>query len=225
MNHIIPLLTAKQKKFYEALKRFIEKTSEAPTVVELMRMMKFSSPRAVTQYLTTLERKGLIRRARYAKRGITLVAQGPRGGETVTIPVIASAGCDNVSVLAEQGYNDFVCVSSELLQGRKRERVVSVKAVGDSMVEAGVRDGDYVLVEVTQGVSDNDLVVAIIDNFAVIKKIEFANNAVVLKPVSNDPIYRPIILRQDFKIFGRVLDIVRMPQAGDLEIVPLYSGA
>ena len=72
--------------------------------------------------------------------------------------------------------------------------------------------------------TENDLVVAVIDGFAVIKKIEYANNAVILRPVSKDPRHKPIILRRDFRIFGKVIDVIRMPQKGDLEIVPIYQG-
>ena len=90
-------------------------------------------------------------------------------------------------------------------------------------MDAGVKNGDYVLVEVTEAVSPNDLVVAIIDSFAVIKKIEFANNAVILNPVSSDPQYKPIILRRDFRIFGKVIDVIRIQPKAELEIVPLYQ--
>jgi SOS-response transcriptional repressor LexA len=93
------------------------------------------------------------------------------------------------------------------------------------MLDAGIRPGDYVLVEMTESVNDNDLVVAIVDSFAVIKKIEFASNAVILHPVSSDPQYKPIILRRDFQIFGRVIDVIRLEKkTQDIEIVPLYRG-
>jgi repressor LexA len=218
-----PRLTEKQKEFYEALKRLIEKKGESPTVAELVRLMKFSSPRAVTQYLESLERKGLIERRRYERRGIRL--KEPSGmGTTISIPVIASAGCDNVNVFAQRNFGDYICVATELIKGIDKDKVVCVKAVGDSMVDAGIKQGDYVLVEVTEAVSPNDLVVAIVDSFAVIKKIEFANNAVILRPVSSDPQYKPIILNRDFRIFGKVIDVIRIQPKSDLELVPLYSG-
>jgi repressor LexA len=221
-------LTEKQKKFYDSLKRMIEKSGESPTVAELVRLMKFSSPRAVTQYLESLERKGLIERRRYERRGIRLV--GSEDGDsmsgsvaTIDIPVIASAGCDHMAIFAQRNFGDYICVATSLLQGVKKDNVVCVKAVGDSMVDAGIKTGDYVLVEVTEGVNEGDLVVAIIDGFAVIKKIEFATNAVVLRPVSSDPQYKPIILRRDFQIFGKVIDVIRMKPKDDIEIVPLYT--
>ncbi|MEK7554950.1 MAG: transcriptional repressor LexA [Patescibacteria group bacterium] len=220
----IERLTAKQRSFYEELRSFIERNGEAPTIAEFMKIRKLASPRAVTQYLDILERKGLIVRERYGTRGIKLRnSHIEQEFKTVLVPVIASAGCDNVSVLAEQNFNDYICVSSELLKGRPKERVVSIRAIGASMDEAGVNDGDYVLVEHTEAVESDDLVVAVIDGFAVIKKISFANNAVILSPVSSDPKYKPIILRRDFRIFGKVIDIIRMPQKGDLEVVPIYT--
>ncbi len=224
MSNAITLLTKKQKIFYERIKTYIGKKGEAPTVAELVKMTKASSPRAVAQYLIALERKGLIERSRYQRRGIVLKdGKDAFGAVTVTLPVIASAGCDNLGVLAQRAFDDFICVSSELLQGKRKEQIVSIKAVGDSMDEAGISEGDYVLVELTDAVEENDLVVAIVDSFAVIKKIEYANNAIILRPVSSDPKYKPIILRKDFRIFGRVVDVIRMPAKGDLEIVPLLS--
>lgn len=213
-------LTAKQKRFYEAVKKYIAQRRQAPTMMELTKMLKFSSPRSVTQYLTALERKGLLTRSRYQRRGIRLADD--RQSVTVTVPVIASAGCDNTSIFAQRSYGDYVCIASEMLQGRPREGVVCIKAVGNSMADAGINEGDYVLVEATQAVFENDLVVAVIDGFAVIKKLEFTANALILRPVSSDPAYKPIIARRDFQIFGKVLDVIRMPQRGDIEIVPIY---
>ncbi len=224
METALQRLTASQKKFYETLKSFINKRGHSPTVSEMVKLMKFSSPRSVTQYLESLEEKGLIRRWRYKNRGIELLGlTGLTSTETVNIPVIASAGCDQMSIFAEHNFDDYICVDKLLLKDRPRERMVSIRAIGDSMDEAGVRDGDYVLVEVTENLVDNDVVVAVIDNFAVIKKLAIANNAVILNPVSSDPTYKPIILRRDFKLFGKVVDIIRKPQSGEIEVVPIYE--
>ncbi len=226
-------LTEKQKRFYDGLRRLIERNGESPTVAELVRLMKLSSPRAATQYLESLERKGLIERRRYEHRGIRLRyadgvdGAGARVPMTVQIPVFGSAGCDNMAVFAHRNLGDYICIATELLQGRKKDNVVCIKAVGDSMLDAGIKEGDHVLVEVVEqgadAVATGDLVVAIVDSFAVIKKLEFADNAIILRPVSSDPQYKPIILKRDFRIFGKVIDVIRVQPKGELEIVPLYS--
>ncbi|MFH0890516.1 MAG: transcriptional repressor LexA [Candidatus Liptonbacteria bacterium] len=224
MNKIISSLTEKQRKFYEVLKSYADRHGEAPTIQEMARSLKLSSPRSISQYLMVLEKKGLIQRSRYERRGIrVLELENEKSKEEVEVPVIASAGCDNVNVFAQSSFDEFLCVASDLLQGRKKESVVGIRAVGDSMKDAGINENDYVLVEITQAIYEEDLVVAIIDGFAVIKKIQFANNAIILHPVSSDPQYKPIIVNRNFQIFGKVIDIVRAPQKGDLEVVPLYS--
>ncbi len=207
-------LTPKQQRFYVVLKKYMEKKGEAPTVLELQELLDISSPRGVVQYLEALEKKGLILRPKGEARGIKLVAEKDNGPK-VEIPIFASAGCDNVMTMAERVFDEYVCVAQDLLRG--------IKASGTSMEDAGINDGDYVLVEMTENIRDNDLVVAIIDSYAVIKKIEYANNAVILRPVSSDPAFKPIILHRDFRIFGKVIDILRTPQQGELDIVPLYS--
>lgn len=217
-------LTPKQEKFLKTLASYIKSHKEAPTVAEMMRLNKCSSPRAVTQYLEALERRGVIRRGRYEARGIELIQGDKDQGGEVRLPVIASAGCDNASVLAERTFDDYLCVPRSLMAGRPTDSIVIVKAVGDSMTDAGINNGDRVLVEITESVSPGDLVVAIVDSNAVIKKLEVLNNAIVLHPVSPDPQYRPIILRRDFKIFGKVVDVLRTEnQSGDLDVVPLVA--
>ena len=224
MNKIILSLTEKQRKFYEVLKSYADRHGEAPTIQEMARSLKLSSPRSISQYLMVLEKKGLIQRPRYERRGIrVLELENDKPKEEVEIPVIASAGCDNVNVFAQSSFDEFLCVASEMLQGRRKDNVVGIRAVGDSMKDAGINENDYVLVEMTQAIYEEDLVVAIIDGFAVIKKIQFANNAIILHPVSSDSQYKPIIVNRNFQIFGKVIDIVRAPQKGDLEVVPLYS--
>lgn len=215
-------LTTKQKRFYDALKTYMSKHKEAPTIDELMELMDISSPRGVVQYLEALEKKGLILRSKGEARGIHIV-EVEEDKPKVEIPVFSSAGCDNVLTMAERIFDEYVCVAKELLHGREKKQVVGIKASGDSMVDAGINNGDYILCEITEDIRDNDLVVAIINSYAVIKKIEYANNAVILKPVATDPQYKPIILHRDYRIFGKVIDILRTPQKGELEVVPLYS--
>src|SRR3990167_2476890 len=107
----LSLLTAKQQLFYKTLVKYTTRHGRAPTIAELMVRHKLSSPRSVTQYLESLERKGLILRERYGQRGIKILDPEGKGVETVTIHVISSAGCDNVNVFAERSFTDFICVA------------------------------------------------------------------------------------------------------------------
>lgn len=215
-------LTKKQREVFELIKGRILKRGESPTLAELREKLEAKSMRTVTQYLEALQRKGLIRRDRYVARGIRLIENEEQSGEMVQVPVFASAGCGSPSVIAERTFDEFVTVTKDFAEGKKNNLFV-IRAMGNSMVDAGIRDGDMVLVEMTSDVRDNDLVVAIIDDTAVIKKIMHANNAVILNPVTHDPKFHPIILKRDFQIFGKVVKTIKVERGDDYQIVPLVE--
>lgn len=212
-------LTRNQQRVYEFIRDYLTEHGQSPTLTEIAEAIKARSLRSVTQYLESLERKNLIRRERYAKRGIRLVEDESPFEEVVQVPVFASAGAGSPSIIAERTFDEFIPVSRELVDGK--ENVFVIKAIGSSMVDAGINDGDFILTERTQNVETGDLVVAIIDDTAVIKKINFANNAIILNPVTSDKSHRPIIMRRDFKVFGKVIDVIRVEKIDDYEIVPL----
>ncbi|MEK7498780.1 MAG: S24 family peptidase, partial [Patescibacteria group bacterium] len=85
-------------------------------------------------------------------------------GETVQLPVFASAGCGSPSVIAERTFDEFIEVASNLITGKKKANLFVIRAMGNSMNEAGIEDGDYVLVEriVDMEYEMGDTVVAII---------------------------------------------------------------
>lgn len=212
-------LTSNQQQVYDFIKTRIYQDGQAPTLGEIAAEIDAGSLRSVTQYLEALERKSLIKRNRYAQRGIELVERGD--GEFVTLPVFASAGCGSPSIIAERTFDEYVTVAKKFLQGQQGDLFV-VRASGRSMVDAGIADGSYVLVKMTENVGPGDLVVAIVDDTAVIKKISFADNAVILSPVSKDKSYQPIIIMdRDFKVFGKVVQVINLETLDDYEVVPL----
>lgn len=133
--------------------------------------------------------------------------------EFISLPVVASAGCDSGNVFAEERVEEYVTIDRRFLpKGKTANDTVAVRAVGESMNDAGINDGDLVLVEKLRPgeARENDRVVALLNNTLIIKSIHFTPNAVVLRPQSKDPQYRPIIAREDIAIPGRVIDVVRM---------------
>lgn len=214
-------LTRNQEQVYQFIKTRIMQDGQAPTLGEIAKEIDAGSLRSVTQYLEALERKSLIKRNRYAQRGIELIDKAGEDKEFVTLPVFASAGCGSPSIIAEQTFDEYVTVAKGFLQGQSSDLFV-IKASGRSMVDAGIPDGSYVLVKMTDNVSAGDLVVAIVEDTAVIKKISFADNAVILSPVSSDKSYQPIIiLDKEFKIFGKVIKVIKLEAEDDYQVVPM----
>ncbi|HEX8974141.1 MAG TPA: transcriptional repressor LexA [Patescibacteria group bacterium] len=202
-------LTAKQRRVYSFVCDFIESRGISPTVTEIAQHLGVSSLRTVTQYLESLQRKNLITRLKHQSRGIRLLNQAGVVPQTITLPVVSSAGCDNLSVFAEENYDEYITLDKDFLGGKNPSDMVAVKAVGDSMVDAGISSGDLVLTEKTFDIAEKDNVVAVVDGMAVIKQIRFTPNAIILHPMSHDPQYRPIIMKKDFQVFGKVIDVIK----------------
>lgn len=213
------LLTFKQQRILDALKVHLARWGEPPTLEQLRSTLGFQSLRTVTQYLDILERKGYLVRKRGVSRNIELRnADGAWG--TVSIPVIASVGCDDLSVFAQEEREEFLQVDKKIVE--ESGEIVAVRAVGDSMVDAGIHNGDYILVQFTDHAENGDRVAAIVGDMVTVKRYEKKDGVVVLWPESKDPKYKPIILHEDFKIAGKVLCVIPRPQEM-MEVVPLAS--
>ncbi|MEK7187468.1 MAG: transcriptional repressor LexA [Patescibacteria group bacterium] len=203
-------LTPKQQETLEFLKAYIAKNGDSPTMTQLSEGLRLKSLRSVTQRLECLESKGLIKRERFKHRGISILdpfdpTMSPSG--TQRIPVIASAGADAMQVYAQEQYDEFLMVDKQLLDLRRE--IVAIRAIGNSMVDFGLRNNDYALIEVTDNIENGDRVCAIIGEMAVIKKFKRVPGAIILESESQEGGYSPIILREDFgKIFGKVVRII-----------------
>lgn len=209
------------------MKTHIAKNKVSPTITELCSAFQLRSLRSVTQRLEGLERKGFIKRDRFQHRGIQILdrAKSLSSSGMIQIPVIASAGCDAAEVYAQDEFGEYILVDKNLIG--IHTNIAAIKAVGDSMQDAGIRNGDYVIVEVTEQVENGDRVVAILGNMAVIKQYKKTGDVVFLNPENKDGKYHPIIVGQeDSKIFGKVLSIIPGTEWVDdikIEYYPGYS--
>lgn len=216
-------LTQKQERVLGVLKRHVLKKGQPPTLHELRLSLGFRSVRTVTQYLEALERKGYIVRRKNMVRNIEFRNADADGMPTVTVsvPVVANVGCDDLSLFAAEQRDEFLEVDKELVDDV--DEIVAVRAVGDSMVDAGIHSGDYILVQFTNEVKNGDRVAAIVGDMVTVKRYEKREGMVILWPESKDPKYKPIVLRENFKITGRVLCVIPSPRSEITEVVPLQD--
>lgn len=201
-------LTSKQKRVLDNISLYIAAKGEPPTLEELRRNLGFRSIRTVVQYLDILERKGFVVRRKYARRNIELrpIDALGRTETLVSVPVVANVGCDDLSVYAEEQYDEFLQVDKNL--AGDDGNIVAVRAVGDSMLDAGIQSGDYILVQFTDNVKSGDRVAAIVGDMVTVKRLERREGVTILYPENKDPKYKPIVLREDFKIAGKVLCVI-----------------
>lgn len=194
-------LTSKQQEIYLKIQAYFKEHYQSPTLEELKTVTKTNSINTVVQYLKALEQKGYIIRRKHAKRNIEIKEE--ENGLTLSIPVLSSAGCDNLSVFADQRNDEFIEIDKKIIGNRNN--VVAVRAVGDSMNDADIQDGDYVLIEPVDHAENGDRVAVIVGDMLTIKKLEKHDDFVVLRPESKDTKYKPIVLHNDSKIAGKVI--------------------
>ncbi len=223
----ISKLTKKQRKVFNLIESYFNKYGCSPTITELKEALAVNSLRTVVQYLEALEKKGFIYRKHNQKRGIELANIGTTTDfDTILLPVVASVGCDDASIFADEKIDEYITIDKNFIPGGKSIKdMVVVKAIGASMQEAGISSGDYILVEKinTAQAQENDRVVAIIDDNIVIKKLHFAENAIILNPESKNKHYKPIIMKRDFYIPGRVVDVIKMKPDLEIKYIPIEN--
>ncbi len=214
-------LTHKQQRVLENIRLYVEAKGVPPTLEELKKNLGLKSLRTVTQYLEALERKGYILRRKHAHRNIELRAVDAANHATtlVSVPVVANVGCDDLSVFAQEHSDEVLQVDKHIVE--EAGEIVAVRAIGDSMLDAGINSGDYILVQFTDNVKSGDRVAAIVGDMVTVKRLERRQGVTVLYPESKDPKYKPIVLHEDFKIAGKVLCIIPAAVAEQTDVVPL----
>jgi repressor LexA len=140
--------------------------------------------------------------------------------QTASVPVVASVGCDDLSLFTQEEsmHDEFLEVDRSIVESED-SGIVAVRAVGDSMQDAGINPGDYVLIRFTEDAQNGDRVAAIVGDMVTVKRLERHGGVTVLWPESKDPRYKPIVLREDFKIAGKVLCVIPNPGAEITEVV------
>lgn len=207
-------LTKKQRAVLESIERCISEKGYGPTVREICADLSLRSPSTVHVHLKTLEQKGYIVRDPLKSRSISL---SPEYGESrtarnnvvepsftkvVNVPLVGNVAAGE-PILAEENITDTISLPTDIV-GDSPSFMLSVR--GESMIEAGINDGDYVVVK-EQPVADNgDIVVAIIDDGATVKRFYKEKGHVRLQPENSsmDP-----IITSDCTIAGKVVAVFR----------------
>jgi len=203
-------VTAKQRRIYEFIRRYIAANQEPPTIAEIGRQFQMSSPASVHSILSALEREGLIKRIPNVSRGIEVVEQASNNGDDNEIPLlgIVAAGQPIEAILT----HDTVPVPKDM-QGRGRTFALRVR--GDSMIEENIQEGDIIIVASQKTAENGQMVVALIDgNYATVKKFYREPDFIRLEPAN--PQFKPIFIKtpERIQIQGIVRGLIRKYDRG-----------
>ena len=195
-------LYRRQRQIFDYIVQYIQKFGTSPTLQEIADAIGVSSLATVHEHLQNLIRKGLIRKYEGAVRGIEVVDKKlAEITEGIELPVLGL-------IAAGQPITDpnaTLKVAPNMLSGKKRAYVLRVK--GESMIEEGILDGDYVVVEEQDEVKNGDIVVALLENgLATLKKFFKEASRIRLQPANSS--MEPIYVR-NVKIQGKVVGLIR----------------
>jgi repressor LexA len=200
-------LTPRQREILDWVKEFIQEHGMPPTVREIGRAFGIKSS-SVFDLLKALERKSFLRRGNLGARSLILEdgASEPKKVEAdyEEVPVIGRIAAGRPIEAIEHDSGRIV-VNKELIQGRES---YSLLVEGDSMVEAGILDGDYVIVRKQDTAENGDIVVALIDDEATLKRFYRESQRIRLEPANRG--MKPIYVKSgEFRIQGKVIAVHR----------------
>lgn len=200
------ILTEKELAAYRFIRNRLVHSGKPPSIREIMKELSYLSPRAASYILEKLESKGFV--SRPGRGQIRLRKDVPdtdSHAKTISVPLVGSAPC-GTPFFAEENVEGVFPISTRI--ARPPHRYFLLRAIGDSMDEKGIQNGNLVLVRQQPTAENGDRVIALIDGEATIKEFHRTRNAVILKPRSSNKRHNPIILTEDFQVLGIVQSVI-----------------
>ena len=198
-------ITDKQREILEYIKEMILKKGYPPAVREICEAVHLKSTSSVHSHLESLEKNGYIRRDPTKPRTSEILDDdfALTRRELVNVPVIGTVAA-GTPILAEQNIEDYLPIPAGILPNKE---VFMLKVKGNSMIEAGIYNGDKVIVAKQPNAENGDKVVALVDDSATVKTFYKENGHFRLQPENSS--MDPIILDQ-VEILGKVIGLFRM---------------
>jgi repressor LexA len=198
-------ITDRQREIYEFIRASIDTRGIPPTMREIGKAFGIRSTNGVEKHLAVLEQSGFVMRERGKSRGIFLHADGKR--PLATVPVLGRVAA-GMPVLSPENHEGEVTVDISLFSLRSTHNLFALKVKGESMIDAHIVDGDTLIVRVQSAVQSGDIVVALVNGEATVKRLFVEKDRVRLQPENSamKPLYPD---RGDFRIIGRVVGVLR----------------
>lgn len=197
-------LYRRQRQILDFIRQYIQKYGYSPTLNEIAQAIGVSSAATVHEHINAMVKKGVLRRPRGEIRGIEITDREEEMAKGTELPVLGFIAAGQ-PIEPYTDPNATIQVAPSALSGRKRAYVLQVK--GNSMVEEGILDGDFVVVEEQDNAKNGDIVVAILENgFATLKRFFKEATRVRLEPANSQ--MSPIFAK-DVRIQGKVVSVIR----------------
>ena len=195
-------LKPREQSVYDYISEFIVENGYAPSVRDIEEALGFRSTSTVQMYINRLEEFGLIKKSGGKNRSISLTGASPIGANKVPVLGKVTAGAPILAAQNFDGYIDFVSETRKY----DPKNLFALKVSGVSMIEVGIMDGDYVIVNRCEYAENGDIVVAIIEDEATVKTFYKENGHFRLQPENSS--LEPIIVKE-MSVLGKVIASLR----------------
>ncbi|MDR1637430.1 MAG: transcriptional repressor LexA [Treponema sp.] len=196
-------LTQRQKEVLSFIAGYISQHNYPPTIREIGDFFSISV-KGAHDHVTALKKKGVLKQADKRSRAMELVGEGRTSlNRLVEIPLLGTVAA-GVPVLAEENWDGTVQINDALL--KKNRKYFALRVRGDSMVGAGIMDGDTAVIEKQPVVKNGEIVVAVVDEAVTLKR--FFKESKRVKLQAENPAYPPIF-SQNVRLLGRLVHITR----------------
>ena len=193
-------LTRRQQEVLDFLRNNAENFEHPPTLDELCRMLGLASRGSLHKHIQALVEAGLVEPLDGRHRGIRLVSQVP---DEQTVPFLGKIAAGRPIEAVPQP--EYMEVPPQLRTDRP---CYVLQVQGDSMIEAGILDGDYVVIRSQQDAANGEIVAALVDGEeATVKRFERAGDTVRL--ISENPAYAPMVFEDGLQLIGKVVAVLR----------------
>ena len=192
-----------QEKIIEYIKKVVRDKGYPPSVREICEATGLHSTSTVHAHLKRLEKRGIITRDSMKPRAITLSSENISVDTVSPVPVVGRVTA-GVPILAIENIEEYIPLPNSLV-GDGEHYILNVR--GESMINAGIMDGDYVVIRKQQEANNGDIVVAMIDDEATVKRFYRENGHIRLQP--ENPTMQPILCKQVI-ILGKVVSLYRI---------------
>jgi len=197
-------LTKRQKEIFDFIRRYAAKTGYPPTVREIGKAVGLHSSSTVHAHLANLEKIGLLRRDPSKPRAIELLFD--RAKKTILpgrgLPLVGNVAAGE-PIVAEENVEEYIEIP-DVIGGEEGDYILRVR--GESMVDAGIFDGDYAVVRPAEETGDGEIVVALVGDEATVKRFFREEDHVRLQPENES--MEPI-RTTDAAVLGRVIGVLR----------------
>lgn len=203
MKYDLDELSGKQKKVFLFLKSFIDERGYPPSVREICDAVGAKSTSTVHGHLNRLEKRGLIHRDPAKPRAIEILDEDAEArAKSMTVPIVGKVTAGE-PILAYENIEEYIPLPASLVRD---ENSFVLQIRGESMIDAGILNDDFVIVRRQNYADDGDIVVALIEDEATVKRFFTENRKIRLQP--ENPTMEPIIL-DDVVILGKVTGLFR----------------